>query len=137
MSDPAQSGGAPGRADGDPAAMARALLEATFAGDHEAATKCCTPDVELRIEGTQTLRGYEGLQHMIDFIAEVATNIRVTIHHTLGNGDTVAINRTVHLTIDGRDLVLEVGAFFEMRDGLVCRWTDYQDMRIVTEALGH
>lgn len=130
MSDRQQPGG--GHAE-----IARTLVEAAFAGDVEAAAKCCTPDLELRIEGTQTVHGHEGLRQIIEFNGEVATNVRITIHHALASGDTAALNRTTYLTIAGTDLALEVGAFFELRDGLVCRWVDYQDMRIVTEALGH
>lgn len=127
----------PHRPSGGPAETARALVEAAFAGDFDAAATYCTPDLELRIEGTQTVHGHEGLRHIIEFNAEVSSNVRVTIHHALGAGDTAAVNRTTNLTIGGKDLTLEVGAFFELRDGLVCRWVDYQDMRIVTEALGH
>ena len=125
------------RNGGAPAETARALVEAAFAGDYEKAATYCTPDLELRIEGTQTVHGHEGLQHIIEFNAKVSSNVRVTIHHALGAGDTAAVNRTTYLTLGGKDLALEVGAVFELRDGLVCRWVDYQDMRIVTEALGH
>ena len=121
----------------DPAATARALVEATFAGRHDEAASYCTPDLEMRIEGTQTVYGHDGLRHLIEFNSEVSTNVRVTIHHALGAGNTAAVNRTTHLTIGGEDLTLEVGAFFELRDGLVCRWVDYQGMRAVTAALGH
>ena len=130
MTDPEQSGGGP-------AAVARALVEAAFAGDFEAAVKYYTPDLEIRIEGLQTLHGHEGLRHIMDFSAEVTADIRVTIDHALGTGDTAAINRTTHMAIGGKELALEVGSFFELRDGLVCRWIDYQDLRIVSEALGH
>lgn len=127
----------PHRPGGGPAETARALVEAAFAGDYERAAKYCTPDLELRIEGTQTVHGHEGLRHIMEFNAEVSSNVRITIHHALGAGDTAALNRTTYLTIAGKELVLEVGAFFELRDGLVHRWVDYQDMQIVTEALGH
>ena len=120
-----------------PADVARALVDAAFSGNYEAAAACCTPDLELRIEGIQTVHGHEGLRHVMEFNGEVSTDVRVTIHHVLAAGDTAALNRTTHLTIGGRALALEVGAFFAFRDGLVCRWVDYQDMRIVTDALGH
>lgn len=128
--------GGPGGGRG-PGEVARALIEATFAGDFESAAAFCTPDLEVRIEGTQTVHGHDGLRHLIEFNAEVSTNVRVAIHHVLGAGDTAAVNRTTYLTIGGKDLALEVGSFLELRDGLVCKWVDYQDMRIVTEALGH
>ena len=127
----------PEQSSSSPVAVARALIEAASAGDYETAAALCTPDLELRIEGMQTVHGHEGLRHVNEFNADISTHIRVTIHHALGSGDTAAISRTVRLTIDGKDLELEVGAFFELRDGLVCRWVDYQDMRIVTEAIGH
>lgn len=130
------AGDGPGDGRG-PGEVARALIEATFAGDVEAATALCTPDVEVRIEGTQTVYGHEGLRHLIEFNTEVSTNVSVAIHHVLGSGNTAAVSRTTYLTIGGRDLALEVGAFLRLRDGLVCEWVDYQDMRIVTEALGH
>ena len=130
MKDPEQS-------DGDPAAVARALVEAVSAGDVEAATRCCTPDLELRIEGLQTLHGHEGLQHIMEFTDEMVTRIRIAIYHALGSGDTAALNRTIYMTIRGKELALEVGSFFELRDGLVCRWVEYQDLRIVSKAFGH
>lgn len=130
MSDRIQPGDAPTE-------VTRALIEATFAGDFETAATYCTPDLVLRIEGIQTVHGHDGLRHLIEFSTEVSTNARVTIHHALASGDTAAVNRTTYLTIGGKELAVEVGSFFELRDGLVCRWVDYQDMRIVTEALGH
>lgn len=134
MSDLEQSGAGRGR---DAAETARALVEAAFAGRYEEAAAHCTPDVELRIEGTQTVHGHDGLRHLLEFNAEVTTNVRVEIHHVLASENAAALNRTTYLTIGGKDLALEVGSFFDFRDGLVRRWVDYQDMRIVTEALGH
>ena len=123
--------------DGAPGEVARALVEAVFRDDHAAAVSFCTPDLVLRIEGIQEVRGHEGLRHLMEFNAEVSTDVHVTIHHVLGSGDTAALNRTTFLTIGGTHVGLEVGAFFTMRDGLVAEWTDYQDMRAVTRALGH
>lgn len=136
-SGPGGSADTPGGPGKDIRQIARALIEAAFSGDTEGAIACCTPDLELRIEGIQTVRGHEGLQHIIEFNTEVSTNSQVEIHHMLAAGDTAAINRTTYLTIGGKEIVLEVGAFFEFRDGLVCRWVDYQDMGVVTRALGH
>lgn len=127
----------PEQTRGGPAAVARALVEAAFAGDFETAAKYCTPDLEIRIEGLQTLHGHEGLRHIMEFSAEVTTDVHVTIYHALGSGDTAAVNRTTHITFGDKEVALEVGAFFELRDGLVCRWVDYQDLRVVSEALGH
>ena len=115
----------------------RALVEATFAGDADEAVRYCTPDLELRIEGTQSVTGHEGLRHLIEFNSEISSNVRVDIRHVLWSGDTAAADRTTFLTIGGKDLALEVGSFFVLREGLVCEWVDYQDMRIVSEALGH
>ena len=122
-----------------PADVALRLLTAAFSGDVSTARACCTPDLELRMEGTQVVHGHDGLQHVIEFHADVATDVRLDIHHVLSSreGDTVAINRTTHMCIGGTRIALEVGAFFEFENGLVCRWVDYQDMRPVTTALGH
>ncbi len=120
-----------------PAEVARALVEASFAPDVEEALKYCTPDIELTLEGILTFHGHDGLRDVIEFNADVSTSSRIEIHHVLASADTAAINRTTYLTIGGKDLQLEVGSFFEFRDGLVCRWVDYQDMRVVTDALGH
>lgn len=125
------------RAGVDPGEVARALVEAVFRGDFAAASTFCSPDVVLRIEGTQEVRGHEGLRHVMEFNAEVASDVRIEIHHVIGSGDTAAVNRTTHLTIGGVPLTLEVGSFFTLRDGLVVEWTDYQDMQAVTRALGH
>ena len=73
-----------------PADVARALVDAAFSGNYEAAAACCTPDLELRIEGIQTVHGHEGLRHVMEFNGEVSTDVRVTIHHVLAAGDTVS-----------------------------------------------
>ena len=117
--------------------VARALIEAAFSGDIDGALACCAEDLEVRTEGTQVVHGYEGLRQIIEFHTELFTSVDVTMHHALASGDTAAINRTTHLVIDGKEIDLEVGSFFEFRDGLVCRWMDYQDMGIVMRALGH
>ena len=119
------------------AEVARNLIEATFRGDVAAAIALCTPDVEVRIEGIQTVRGRDGLAQLIEFNEEVSVNVRVEIHHVLASGDTAAIARTTFLTIGGQDIELAVGSFLTLRDGLVCQWSDYQDMGDVTRALGH
>lgn len=116
---------------------ARALVEAVFSDDFETARSYCAPDLVLTIEGTQTVRGHEGLRHVMEFNAEVSTDVSVDIHHVLGSGDTAALNRTTHLTINGAQLRVEVGSFFTFRDGLVTEWVDYQDIQKVTRALGH
>lgn len=130
MSDQHATGGHPGQ-------VARALLEAVFSNDFETARSYCAPDLVLRIEGVQTVEGHEGLRHLMEFNAQVSTDVRLDIHHVVGDGDTVAINRTTYLTIAGQPLGLEVGAFFTVRDGLVTEWTDYQDMQEISRALGH
>lgn len=123
--------------DGGSGDVARALVEAAFSGDFEAARSYCTADIVLTIEGTQTVRGHEGLRQLLEFNAEVASDVVLEIHHVLGSGDTAAMNRTTHLTIGGKRLRVEVGSFFTLRDGLVADWTDYQDMQNVWRALGH
>lgn len=123
--------------DDGPGDVARALVEAVFAGDYETARTFCTPDVTLTIEGMQTVSGHEGLLHVMEFNAEVSSDVSVEIHHVLGSGGTAALNRTTHLTINGVRLRVEVGSFFDLRDGLVAKWVDYQDMQKVTRALGH
>ncbi|MEH6820382.1 nuclear transport factor 2 family protein [Dietzia psychralcaliphila] len=122
------------RASGE---VARELVEATFRGDVAAATALCAPDLVLRIEGVQEVRGLDGLAQLIEFNEEVSTDVRVEIHRVLSSGDTAAVSRTTFLTIGGNAIELGVGSFFTLRDGLVCEWSDYQDMGEVTRALGH
>ena len=113
------------------------LVEAAFRGDVEAATALCAPDVVLRMEGTQVVRGHDGLRQVIEFNEEVASDVRIEIHHVLASGETAAMNRTTFLTIGERTVELGVGSFFTLRDGKVVEWRDYQDMTEVTRALGH
>lgn len=117
--------------------VARELIEAVFRGDVTAATALCAPDIVLRIEGTQEVSGHDGLAQVMEFNGQVSSDVRVEIHRILSSGDTVALSRTTYLTIDGQHVELEVGSFFTVRDGLVCEWSDYQDMVEVTRALGH
>jgi ketosteroid isomerase-like protein len=118
-------------------AVARALLEAVFSNDVDGAVRLCSPDLVLTLESSHTVEGHEGLRQLMEFNAEISTEVRIEIHHVLADGDTVAINRTTYLTIDGQPLSVDVGAFFVLRDGLVDRWTDYQDLREISRALGH
>lgn len=121
----------------DAGEIARALVEAVFADDFETARSLCGPEVVLTIEGTQTVRGHGGLRQVMEFNADVSTDVSIDIHHVLSAGDRAAVNRTTRLTIGGVPLALEVGSFFTVRDGLVVRWVDYQDMQEVSRALGH
>ncbi|MFS4490882.1 nuclear transport factor 2 family protein [Dietzia kunjamensis] len=123
--------------DGGPGDVARALVEAAFSGDFEAARSYCAPDIILTLEGSQTVRGHEGLRQIMEFNAEVASDVVLQIHHVLGSGNTAALNRTTRLTVGRTRLRVEVGSFFTLRDGLVAEWTDYQDMQNVWRALGH
>jgi len=113
------------------------LVEAALSGDFEAARSYCAPDITLTLEGIQTVSGHEGLRQLLEFNAEIATDVVIEIHHVLGSDDTAALNRTTHLTVGGKRLRVEVGSFFALRDGLVAAWTDYQDMQDVWRALGH
>ena len=117
--------------------IAKRLIEAAFSNDFETAKGLCTPDLVLTIEGIQTVKGHSGLHHVMEFNSDFSSDVRVEIHHVLESGDAAAINRTVHLTIAGTALTLEVGAFFTIRGGLVAEWTDYQDMQEISRALGH
>lgn len=121
----------------DPAEVVRKLIEAAFRGDVAAATALCTPDIVMRMEGTDEVHGHEGVTQLIEFNEEVSSGIRVEIHRVLAAGDTAALHRTTHLTIGGQQIALAVGSFFTLRDGLVCEWSDYQDMGEVFRALGH
>lgn len=120
-----------------PAEVACRLIMASFPGDIETAKKYCTEDLVLRINEIQTVTGHEGLQQLMEFNEEFSRDVSVQIHHALGSGNHAAVSRTTHLTINGTAIQLDVGAYFTLRDGLVCEWTDYQDMRAVTRALGH
>ncbi|KAA0916524.1 nuclear transport factor 2 family protein [Dietzia sp. ANT_WB102] len=120
-----------------PGQVALTFLQAVLEGDFETARAYCTSDVVLRIEGLQSTHGHEGLRDIMTFAAETSTNVRYVTHHVLGTGDSAAINRTTYMTIGGQDLTLEVGAFFTLRDGLICEWTDYQDVQSLNRALGH
>lgn len=124
-------------ASGGPGRVARGLLEAVFSNDFERAREYCSEDLVMTIEGIQTVRGHDGLRSLMDFVSEVATDVRTAIHHVLGAGEIAAINRTAHLTLGERTYTLEIGAFFTVRDGLVTEWTDYQDAQEVSRALGH
>lgn len=126
-----------GERDRSPGQVARQLLECTYRGDLAAASALCTPDLELRLEGTQVLRGHEGLRQMMEFASDVASEVRLEIDRVLSAGDTAAISRTTFLTINGTCIELAVGSFFRVRDGLVCEWSDYQDIGELTRALGH
>lgn len=119
------------------AAVARALIEAAFGGDQDGATRYCTPDLVLRIEGTQEVRGHEGLRQLMDFNYEFSSEVRVEIHRVIASANTVAVERTTFLTIGGKKVALDVGAILTLRDGLVAEWIDYQDMRDAGRALGH
>ncbi|MBB1021317.1 nuclear transport factor 2 family protein [Dietzia sp. E1] len=121
----------------DAGRVARAFLEAVFAGDPETACAYSSPGLTLRIEGQGTVEGHAGLREIMDLSAEVCSDMDMRIHHVLAAGETAAINRTTRVTVNGKRLTVEVGAFFTVRDGLVCEWTDYQDAQALLRALGH
>lgn len=121
----------------DPGEIARALVEAYLSDDYATAIRYCSPELAFRIEGVQVVHGHEGLQQLMGFNAEVASDIRVEFHHVLGSGDTAALNRTTWFAVGGKRLVLEVGSFFTFHHGLVVEWTDFQDLQALERALGH
>lgn len=121
----------------DSGRVARAFIEAVFAGDFTTACAYSSPELILRIEGQDTVEGHAGLREIMDLSADVCTDVDMRIHHVLCAGETAAINRTTRVTINGKRLTVEVGAFSTVRDGLVCEWTDYQDSQALLRALGH
>lgn len=121
----------------DPGGVARALVEAYVSDDYATAITYCAPDLVYRIEGVQVVEGHEGLGHLMEFNAEIASEVRVEFHHVLGSGETAAINRTTSFVVGGERIVVEVGSFFTVRHGLVVEWIDYQDMQNLERALGH
>ena len=121
----------------DAGRVARAFIEAVFAGDLGTACAYSSPELLLRIEGQDTVEGHAGLREIMDLSAEVCTDLDMRIHHVLSAGETAAINRTTRVTVNGKRLTVEVGAFFTVRDGLVCEWTEYQDAQALLRALGH
>lgn len=112
------------------------LLRVTADGDVEAALELCAPDVVYVIESLDTYRGHDGVREFLADQLSVAGVDRL-VQRVVADGDEVAVERRDTFLFPSGAITVPTAAFFSLRDGLVTRWVDYQDLRDMARMLDH
>jgi limonene-1,2-epoxide hydrolase len=61
---------------------------------------------------------------------------RLVIHHQVATDDVVMNERTDHITLNGRPVVLPISGVFEIVDGRIKAWREYFDLGPARAAYG-
>ena len=103
------------------------LLEATFARDFDTARTLLSDDAEFHLPGDRRFIGADAVIAAFEGIVRPELDIESTVLNQLSDGRVVMNQRVERFTSERGSLELRIAGVFELRDGLVRRWTDYND----------
>jgi len=112
--------------DGANDAMIREFLEAWERRDTDAIVACFTDDAVYHNISLEPLVGRPAIRDFVAGYASVPPG-RLEIVHQVASGGVVMNERVDRITLGGREVDLPICGVFEIRDGRICRWTDYYD----------
>ena len=110
-------------------AMVRAFLAAWERRDTEYIMSCWAEDGVYHAIAHDPIVGQAAFRAFVRSFEPVPGG-RLDIHHQVAS-DTVVMNeRTDHITVRGRRLVVPICAVFEIRAGRIAAWREYFDPRL-------
>ena len=92
--------------------------------DVDRAARYLAPDVVWRNTGLPTLRGVPAVTRALRLANRPGCRFEAVMHHVVGDGDAVLVDRTDLLTVGPLRSTFWVYGTFEVRDGLITVWRD-------------
>ncbi|RVW06177.1 limonene-1,2-epoxide hydrolase family protein [Rhodococcus spongiicola] len=115
-------------ADSNPPTESARVVEELFAAlsdlDVDRALEHLAPDIVWQNTGLPTLRGQRSVFRALRFANRPGVRFDAVMHHVVGNGDTVLVDRTDTLHVGPVRSTFWVCGTFELRDGRIAVWRD-------------
>ena len=120
----------------DHAATVRAYYAAWLADDLEGVMRLCTEDVVAVNIPIGPITGKPAVRRFFEKFGRGITNKRYDVHRIIADADSCVVEGVENYVKDGRSVSLPYMSTFLFRDGLICEWRDYFDLKTVTTQLG-
>ena len=116
-------------------AMVRAFLAAWERRDADHIVDRFTDDAVYHSIPLTPIVGKPAIRAFVEGFAGVPPG-RLVIHHQVATDDVVMNERTDHITLNGRPVVLPISGVFEIVDGRIKAWREYFDLGPARAAYG-
>jgi len=107
--------------------MVRAFLAAWERRDTESIVDHFTDDAVYHSIPLAPIVGKPAIREFVAGFVDVPPG-RLVIHHQVATDRIVMNERTDHITINGRPVVLPISGVFEIEDGRIRAWREYFDL---------
>ncbi len=108
-------------------AMIREFIAAWERRDTGFILDCFTDDAVYHSVPLTPIVGKEAIREFVTGFADVAPG-RLEIHHQVAAGDIVMNERTDHITLNDKPVVLPICGVFEIEGGRIKAWREYFDL---------
>ena len=108
-------------------AMVRAFLAAWERRDADHIVDRFTDDAVYHSIPLTPIVGKPAIRAFVEGFAGVPPG-RLVIHHQVATDEVVMNERTDHITLNGRPVVLPISGVFEIVDGRINAWREYFDL---------
>ena len=120
----------------DHARTVRAYYAAWLADDLDAVMRLCTDDVVAVNVPIGPIHGKEAVRKFFAKFGVGMTAKRYDVHRVIADETSCVVEGVENYVKDGRQVSLPYMSTFLFRDGLICEWRDYFDLKTVLEQLG-
>jgi limonene-1,2-epoxide hydrolase len=120
----------------DHAKTVHAYYAAWLADDLDAVMALCTEDVVAVNVPIGPIRGKPAVQKFFAKFQSLIRDKRYEIHRVIANEDSCVVEGVENYVRDGRQVSLPYMSTFLFRDGLICEWRDYFDLKTLMDQLG-
>lgn len=114
----------------------RAYYAAWVADDLDAVMRLCTDDVIAVNVPIGPLHGQAAVRGFFAKFGQGITDKRYEVLRICESGDAATVEGVENYVKNGRQVSLPYMSTFLFRDGKICEWRDYFDLRTVLKQLG-
>lgn len=120
----------------DHAATVRAYYAAWLADDMDAVMNLCTEDVIAVNVPIGPVNGKAAVRKFFTKFQNRISDKRYDIHRIVADETCCTVEGVENYVRDGRQVSLPYMSTFLFRDGLICEWRDYFDLKTLLDQLG-
>jgi limonene-1,2-epoxide hydrolase len=104
-------------------------------GDLDGAMDMCTDDVVWDNIPMKPIAGKAAISAFLGKFATGMSDIHYEVKGSMENADSLMLEGTENYTKNGRKVSVPYMASFKFRDGRICAWSDYFDLKMVERQL--
>jgi limonene-1,2-epoxide hydrolase len=120
----------------DHAKTVHAYYAAWLADDLDTVMSLCTEDVVAVNVPIGPVKGKPAVQKFFAKFQSRISDKRYDIHRVIADADSCVVEGVENYVRDGRQVSLPYMSTFLFRDGLICEWRDYFDLKTLMDQLG-